>query len=146
MSTETTVKFENEVCSRCGGTGRFSYNQVDGSRCYGCNGTGVKYTKRGAAAHELYIKLLSKPASEIVAGEKIYCDGIGAGWYVVKSAKVLDSGMVDFDFGQGKGLNGRRCNGSEIIRYAHTNEEKAAKLAKALAYQETLTKTGKPRK
>jgi hypothetical protein len=27
-----------KVCSRCGGTGRFSYNQIDGDRCYGCSG------------------------------------------------------------------------------------------------------------
>lgn len=26
------------VCGRCGGTGNYSYNQIDGSRCYGCNG------------------------------------------------------------------------------------------------------------
>lgn len=28
------------VCSRCGGSGNYSFNQIDGSRCYGCNGTG----------------------------------------------------------------------------------------------------------
>lgn len=28
------------VCERCGGCGRYSFNQVDGSRCYGCNGKG----------------------------------------------------------------------------------------------------------
>lgn len=26
------------TCGRCGGSGRFSYNQIDGDRCYGCNG------------------------------------------------------------------------------------------------------------
>lgn len=29
-------------CPRCGGSGHYSYNQMDGTRCYGCNGTGVK--------------------------------------------------------------------------------------------------------
>lgn len=28
------------VCSRCGGSGRYSFNQIDGDRCYGCNGQG----------------------------------------------------------------------------------------------------------
>lgn len=28
------------VCGRCGGSGRYSFNQIDGSRCYGCNGKG----------------------------------------------------------------------------------------------------------
>ena len=27
-------------CPRCGGSGHYSYNQMDGTRCYGCNGTG----------------------------------------------------------------------------------------------------------
>lgn len=27
-------------CGRCGGSGRYSYNQMHGSRCYGCSGVG----------------------------------------------------------------------------------------------------------
>lgn len=43
--------FENEkgrlyvkirtACPRCGGSGHYSYNQMDGSRCYGCGGRGT---------------------------------------------------------------------------------------------------------
>lgn len=36
------------TCSRCGGSGHFSYNQVDGTLCYGCSGRKsamVKLTK-----------------------------------------------------------------------------------------------------
>lgn len=29
------------ICSRCGGCGRYSFNQIDGDRCFGCNGHGV---------------------------------------------------------------------------------------------------------
>ncbi len=32
-------------CSRCGGCGRYSFNQIDGDRCYGCNGIGKKCVK-----------------------------------------------------------------------------------------------------
>ena len=28
------------VCDRCGGSGQYSFNQVDGTRCFGCNGVG----------------------------------------------------------------------------------------------------------
>lgn len=28
-------------CERCGGSGQFSYNQLDGTMCYGCNGDGI---------------------------------------------------------------------------------------------------------
>lgn len=27
-----------KVCGRCGGTGRYSYNMIDGTLCYGCRG------------------------------------------------------------------------------------------------------------
>ena len=34
-----------KVCPRCGGTGHFSYNPIDKTRCYGCNGIGfIKIT------------------------------------------------------------------------------------------------------
>lgn len=28
-------------CPRCGGSGHYSYNQMDGTMCYGCRGTGI---------------------------------------------------------------------------------------------------------
>lgn len=30
------------TCGRCGGSGRYAYNPVDGTRCYGCNGVGYR--------------------------------------------------------------------------------------------------------
>jgi hypothetical protein len=27
-----------KACGRCGGSGRYSFNQIDGDKCYGCNG------------------------------------------------------------------------------------------------------------
>ena len=41
--------FPVEVCGRCGGTGHFSYNQMDGSTCYGCSGSGICYAAGTAA-------------------------------------------------------------------------------------------------
>ena len=29
-------------CPRCGGSGHYSYNQMDGTKCYGCMGSGIK--------------------------------------------------------------------------------------------------------
>jgi hypothetical protein len=29
-----------KTCSRCGGGGKFSYNQIHGDKCYGCSGSG----------------------------------------------------------------------------------------------------------
>lgn len=29
-----------QTCGRCGGSGNYSFNQIDGTRCYGCGGSG----------------------------------------------------------------------------------------------------------
>ena len=45
-------------CPRCGGSGHYSYNQMDGTRCYGCGGSGIKtmnvrwYTDKERAAQD----------------------------------------------------------------------------------------------
>ncbi|MFK4131910.1 hypothetical protein ACI2KR_06400 [Pseudomonas luteola] len=41
-------------CSRCGGTGNYSFNLMDGTRCYGCDGTRYGTTK---LTNELYAAL-----------------------------------------------------------------------------------------
>lgn len=33
------------TCTRCHGTGRYSFNLQHGTKCLGCNGTGVQRTK-----------------------------------------------------------------------------------------------------
>lgn len=59
--------FENEkgrlyvkvkgTCPRCGGSGHYSYNQVDGTRCYGCNGSGVSIQKVRAYTEKEYNRM-----------------------------------------------------------------------------------------
>ena len=36
-------KLDYETCGRCGGTGHYSYNQLTGSTCFGCNGKRVVF-------------------------------------------------------------------------------------------------------
>ncbi len=52
------------VCSRCGGSGRHSYNQTDGDRCWGCNG------KRKMLA-PLTTAILNEAATRIASGELV---------------------------------------------------------------------------
>ena len=59
--------FENEkgrlyvkvkgVCPRCGGSGHYSYNQIDGTRCYGCNGSGISIQKVRAYTEKEYTRM-----------------------------------------------------------------------------------------
>lgn len=39
------------TCGRCGGSGRYSYNQITGDVCFGCGGSGVKAPKPTAATY-----------------------------------------------------------------------------------------------
>lgn len=41
-----------DVCGRCGGSGQYSYNQIDGSRCFGCGGAGKVLAKITATTVE----------------------------------------------------------------------------------------------
>ena len=59
--------FENEkgrlyvkvkgVCPRCGGSGHYSYNQMDGTHCYGCNGSGISIQKVRAYTEKEYTRM-----------------------------------------------------------------------------------------
>lgn len=53
------------VCGRCGGTGSYSFNQFDGSRCYGCNGKGF------VAPKEKDLPRILEDAKEAVAQGKL---------------------------------------------------------------------------
>lgn len=66
-----TIKFDRKVCSRCHGTGQYSYCQMHGTTCFGCGGTGQQLTKRGKAQVEAYRASLERPASEVQVGEFI---------------------------------------------------------------------------
>ena len=57
----TTVTFETTTCSRCGGTGHYSFNQMTGTACFKCNSggrggpmMGKQFSRAGAAARKAY--------------------------------------------------------------------------------------------
>ena len=79
--------FENEkgrlyvkvkgTCPRCGGSGHYSYNQMDGTRCYGCGGTGISVQKVRAYTEKEYQRMVAaneraraKKAEEKAAKER----------------------------------------------------------------------------
>lgn len=51
-----------ESCGRCGGSGRYSWNQIDGDRCFGCGGVGKRLAKITAA-------VVTEALARIAAGE-----------------------------------------------------------------------------
>lgn len=156
MTCEATpAALETETCTRCGGSGKFSYNQMDGDRCYGCNGKGIAYTKRGKAAARYLENLRTIRLDQLQVGDFMLNKSNGKFQRVtdikpndsVKSQnkttgawEVMDYLEVTTERG---GLIGPR---DTPVRKAFTAEQKAEHMKQALAYQATLTKTGAPRK
>ena len=157
MTLETA--FEKKTCGRCGGCGEYSYCQMYGTRCFGCSGKGEVYTKRGSAAKAFYTKSISVPLSTVTPGQKIYVEPgqmWTGGWWTVTAIKpgvsawrILPSGereempsvAITFKSGTERGMSP-----DTVVMVAQPAEVKAAKVAAALAYQETLTKSGKATK
>jgi len=65
------LKFDRKVCSRCHGSGQYSYCQMHGTTCFGCGGSGKQLTAKGKQQSAAYTASLSRPASEIKEGEFI---------------------------------------------------------------------------
>lgn len=157
--------FESQVCGRCGGSGSYSYCSMYGSRCFGCGGRGEKLTKRGAAAQAYFTALASKPASEFKPGDLIRMSNVTTGgdtytaFETVVSVAPAGDKFQAFSNGVRVGLDAleivttrKGCESSTFTspgttyRRGLTAEEKKELIEKAMAYQATLTKLGKPRK
>jgi hypothetical protein len=137
--------FENVPCSRCGGSGNYSYCQMHGTTCFKCGGAGATLTKRGKLAQNWLTEKRKVPVSALKIGDEFWFDSIfGAGWVKVTEAWTAESNMVTAI--DSKGETVRYGNGSEKVRKRMTNEAAKALKAAALEFQGTLTKAGTVRK
>jgi hypothetical protein len=138
----SALKFERVECSRCGGTGRYSFNLKDGNKCYGCKGKGLKLTKRGTAANKWMTEKLLVNVEDIVIGDRIQDGGTR---FTVMGIKIADE-SISF----GAKFNGEPwemgfLKGSKV-KTIPSNENREALLIQAIEYQSTLTKQGMLRK
>jgi hypothetical protein len=155
-----TTSFEKETCARCGGCGRYSYNEIDGDTCYGCGGHGERLTKRGAAAQAIFVDSLKVPLADLVVGDRIQIETLSRRYFAAiteigqpevrawtcdpkTGERLVGHEMITVDTAHPHyGCSGVVAQADHRVRKAWPPEVKAAKLAEALAYQETLTKTG----
>lgn len=158
-----TLLFESETCSRCGGTGHYSYCQTHGTTCFKCGGRKVTLTKRGSAAQAWFTSQKMKPATDVKIGDKIVMDGVPG----FSRAEVITVTFVGeredgckFKGADGEwhsyfhidGVNkngqsgGVACFKDSDVKMHVWGDEKAALVARALAYQDTLTKAGTVKK
>ncbi len=145
--------FETETCGRCGGSGRFSFNLMDGDRCYGCGGTGWKHTKRGRVASAWFRDAMKTKVADLEPGFKLL-NRDGLWWEIVSietsRSRYLRGGewkhYVDLNLKRGKKVSGRgEFPDGEVTAVPNFDHHRAL-LKEAAEYEGTLTKAGKPRK
>lgn len=107
MPSPTTLPYPKQDCSRCGGTGRYSYNSMHGDRCYGCSGTGQQIAgKRAAAIQQEIVERIRRQkeaqAGDIGAGDRLWITdgriassirrGDGGSWIEVEDVvQIIDA-------------------------------------------------------
>jgi hypothetical protein len=142
--------FESVTCSRCGGSGNYSYCQMYGTTCFKCAGDGATLTARGKAAQAWLNAKRRKAGNEVAVGEWILIEGVPgfSRSYWAKVVEVSGAGAEHKIVAESKSGERQTLNGfGEIqIRVSFTKEQKAAQAAEALAFQATLTKAGTVRK
>lgn len=146
--------FETETCSRCCGTGRYSYCQMYGDTCFKCHGKGKGkvYSKRGEAAIAYMRGLRTVPNTSVQPGWLIYDAGgpFGkAGWKTVVAVKTSGSKWLDNATGEWKhyldietkDITFSVIPGNDAMAVASKNRL-AETRDEAIRYQATLTKKG----
>lgn len=161
------TRFETETCSRCNGSGSYSYCQDYGSKCFKCAGSGIALTKRGVAARAYLEKLCTIRMIDLKVGDKISSTGLTNGGKVFDYIGTVDSitaeiqyygssgGGIEIPFGPHDGFNvcvshikygvvNHKCSERSTFRVYRADNE--ANILKALDYQASLTKNGTVRK
>lgn len=83
--------FETEGCSRCGGSGHYSFNPMYGTTCFKCHGTKVQLTRSGSKARQAFDAKKAEVASvdpmSLKVGDRIR--------YVTMSGKVIWATLLE---------------------------------------------------
>src|SRR5262245_52118862 len=73
------IHYDQQTCGRCGGSGRYSYNTMHGSTCYGCAGTGTRDTRDGnrarVAVHAKRAELYGRAIEDVQVGDQVKMPG-----------------------------------------------------------------------
>lgn len=154
--TQRKLLFENTTCSRCGGGGRMPYSVHNGV-CFKCHGRGAVLTKRGRAAQEWLNWQREKSLEQFVPGDLIFAEGIDCigkrgEFHRVISVRLLDGKDAGYPHLPEIKCVRVTCERYEITGFLHqpricrfglTGPQKDDLRVRALAYQATLTKSGK---
>lgn len=149
------LRLERETCSRCGGTGHYSYCQMYGTTCFKCGGKGQMLTKRGQAALAYLKDLRARKVSELKPGDtiKVQFHGVVKVLEVRPSEVERDGGVVvdgkTVAMGWVVDTSKVKLSGvgpDSTCEVVMSKEEQLATLRQAIVYQNTLTKAGTVKK
>lgn len=136
---------ERETCSRCHGSGHYSYNQLTGTLCFKCSGTKLQRTKRGEAVFRFLREMTETTALDVKVGDIVSYDNHFTGRHRFEIAKIIETApMSDRQRSVvlvSKGGKQFGFGGGVRLHLAVTEEMRT----KARAYRDSLTKAGKPR-
>lgn len=159
MTTAPTDRIETTPCGRCGGSGKYSFNQINGSRCFGCGGVGKVDTARGAAARAFLQDMRSKPADQFAVDELVQHDiaspyATAKVWSKVQAIEMVEQKitvngdativpMVTLTLAGKAGTTRYTVGRATMMRQGFDADTKQAQLREALAFQATLDKQGR---
>ncbi len=150
MNTPVKVEYESETCTRCGGTGDHSYCEAYGRTCFKCSGSGKMLTKRGQAASAYANNLLKVTVEQFskMEGAKARGEVMGKLALLVSAKEVWNGSKRNgveipmYQLFRADGSLAYSADGRCTVRLVATADH----IADIAAYQESLTKMGKPRK
>jgi hypothetical protein len=148
---KTLHPLETTCCSRCGGSGSYSFCTAHGTRCFKCGGKKRILTKRAAIARDYITSLRvdTKPASELALGDVVKYDSFYTnqrGWAeVIKvESSLLNAGHISYEV---KGVRmSQGLHGTTSVEVLHERYADSDTWLQGIALQASLTKMGKPTK
>lgn len=146
-----TLIYENAVCGRCAGSGRYGPTSIYAGKCFHCLGQGCKLTTRGAKAQEFARMVNSILARDLKPGDVYRETGVTNGadvftyWATVESVTPCGNTGVRV-ISKSKYTPGgltAEMSADTVVRLARsTPEEVAESKVLGLAFQSLLTKMG----
>jgi hypothetical protein len=150
MSTIKDIGFDREPCTRCGGSGTYSFNRRDGDKCFGCHGIGNPLTVYGLRAKQAWDAAkkqhLSVAFEDIVPGRgyAFLRNRRFTKYITVHSASICPLNhhpMIETRRSNGTSISSQYSEG-EILRQARDDEERNAIAATFEASMKSFRKKG----
>jgi len=141
---------EQVACSRCCGSGQYSWCSAHGTTCFKCGGSGITHTKRGWVVVDYLNDLRLKEVTiyELKVGDRCRLDNVTFTIAEISEVKPFsDKGKQVYITTKG----GQFCQAIELSNgycnlKAFTGIDDIKSWTQAIDFQNTLNKSGKPTK